>query len=94
MQPLFLSRIKYDRKLAKKERVEFRDLIFLVLFIFPIPRINNTENNTIQEYSILTKKFLIFLNFIAFLAISDNSKHFLKIPIFGPKNGAHYGILG
>merc|ERR1719361_1650158 len=32
-----------------------RDLIFLVLFIFLIPRINNTENNTIQEYSILIK---------------------------------------
>ena len=78
--------------LGQKTGLELEDQIGRDL-IFPIPRINNTENNTIQEYSILTKKFRFFY-FIAFLAISDNSKHFLKIPIFGPKKGAHYGILG
>ena len=40
-----------------------RVLNSIVLFIFPIPRINNTKSNTFQEYSILTKKifFLIIL---------------------------------
>ena len=58
-----------------------------------------------QEYSILKRilfntnkryhlKIIFFFYFIAFLAISDNYKHFLKIPIFGPKKGAHYGNLG
>ena len=45
-------------------------------------RIVNTNKNLEKNY------------FIAFLAISDNSKHFLRIPIFGPKKAAHYGNLG
>ena len=65
---------------GQKTGLELEDQIGRDL-IFPIPRINNTENNTIQEYSILTKNFLKTFYFIAFLAISDNFKHFLKITL-------------
>ena len=70
-----------------------RDRSIIGLFSFTIPRIFNTKNDTIQYQKTIPPKNNFF-NFIAFLAISDNSKHFLKIPIFGPKKGAHYGNLG
>ena len=69
-----------------------RDLIFLVLFIFPIPRINNTENNTIQEYSILTKKILIFFILLHFSPFQTILSIFWKSPFLGPKKAHIMGI--
>ena len=68
-----------------------RDLIFLVLFIFPIPRINNTENNTIKEYSILTKKIFRFFILLHFSPFQTILSIFWKSPFLGPKR-AH--IMG
>ena len=69
-----------------------RVLNSIVLFIFPIPRINNTENNTIQEYSILTKiwnSFLILLHFSPFQTILSI---FWKSPFLGPEKAHIMGI--
>ena len=78
--------------------------LFFVLTRVEISALSNCFCLRFQEYSILKRILfnnnkgyhleIIFFNFIAFLAISDNYKHFLKIPIFGPKKGAHYGNLG
>ena len=62
-----------------------RVLNSIVLFIFPIPRINNTIHITIQEYSKLTKiwNFLkILLHFLPFQTILSI---FWKSPFLGPK---------
>ena len=88
----------YNSKLQKSKTIcvwlNIRDLSIIGLLLFTIPRIFNTKNDTIQYQKTIPPKNIFFKNFIAFLAISDNSKHFLKIPIFGPKKGAHYGNLG
>ena len=45
----------------------------IVLFIFPIPRINNAKTNTIQEYSILAMHFSPFQT----IGRWNNDIHFL-----------------
>ena len=72
-------------KLGEIKVLYVRALIFLVLFIFPIPRINNTENNTIQEYSILTKKILKFFILLHFSPFQTILSIFWKSPFLGPK---------
>ena len=62
-----------------------RDLSIMGLFLFMIPRIFNTKNDTIQyQKTIPTKKkfFLILLHFLPFQTILSI---FWKSPFLGPK---------
>ena len=68
----------------KIEHIFLKVWHFLWLLL-EIPRINNTENNTIQEYSILTKKFLNFFILLHFSPFQTILSIFWKSPFLGPK---------
>ena len=83
-------------------QLSFTWLPIIVYLVLEISALSDCFYLRFQEYSILkrilfntNKRYylkIIFFYFIAFLAISDNYKHFLKIPIFGPKKAHIMGI--
>ena len=97
MYTFFLGKLNFSRYVfcSKSIKIPYhvisRDLSIIRFFLFTIPRIFNTKNDTIQYQKTIPPKnnFFILLHFLPFQTILSI---FWKSPFLGPKKAHIMGI--